>query len=54
LESAVKNGSSIRSSTLNHIDLPIVEAKFRFVSRENLFALSDRIHETALIAPTFN
>jgi len=54
LESAIKNGSSMRSSTLNLLDLPIVGEKFRFVSHENPFALSDRIRETALIVPMFN
>jgi hypothetical protein len=41
-------------TTLNALDLLIVEAKLLFVSRENLFALSDRICETALIVPMFN
>ena len=54
LESAIKNGSSIRYSTLNPVDLLTLEAKFRFASRENLIALSDRIHKTAVIAPVFN
>src|SRR5437660_1076710 len=40
-----KNGSSIRSSTLNPLELLIVEAKFRCVSHENPFALPDRINE---------